>query len=369
MVHSHSMILFFLILIFLALLFSIPMVNQEALNNGSYISRKRTSLINGCMILLIILWHVSPKTNDTILPTSSLLAKFFFPLIGQCVTVGPFLFFSGYGLYASFQKKGNSYLNKLLFERFPRLLLSFDIIVLLYCLIHILHGGEFDGSHFVLALLAWDSYGNISWYVFVILSCYLMFAVFFKRLTPKKAIYALTLAVCALVYILQFSGKPDPWYSTPLCFPAGVLFGWKKQWIEKHVLQCLKHRLLLGGIVCLIAIFAYHIPDVTACFKLFTKNISSVAFCGGLVLINSTISFLRPNRFLIWCGSTGVFALLLFHKIPENELIQIPLFTRYGELYTLVYVALTLIGAYATIFVWQYTINPLLKLINSKLGI
>ena len=98
-------------------------------NNKKYIDKDNTSAIKGAFILLIIYSHSLSyvQYNDSL---SSISNKLIFTL-GQLV-VAMFLFYSGYGVFEQYKKRGKKYINNFPQRRILKTLVNFDIIVLLY---------------------------------------------------------------------------------------------------------------------------------------------------------------------------------------------------------------------------------------------
>lgn len=305
-----------------------------------------------------MLWHISQHLSHPIDLVNSAMSHCFFPGIGQCTTVAPFLFFSGIGVYTSFSAKGTPYLGMLVRHRALNLWLRFAVIVLIYCLWTVLQGYAISWQRLFLALLAWKDYGNINWYIFVIISSYLLFAFFFRIFEPKKAIVLLTSSVFLMVIFFKWSGQGCHWYLTPLCFPAGVFFAWKKVQLHALVLQ-VKHKIIVGCAICVLSILIFHVPEYVSYSRVVTANLASVSFCGGLLLVSAGLNFRRPNPFLMWCGTRAVFALLLFHMLPILLLEGIPFFAQYHDIYISGCIFLSFIGACITLFVWEHTADRL----------
>lgn len=347
-------VLFILLALFLS---GLHIVNRTA-EDYSYFNRERTSFINGTLILLIILWHTSQHLSPSACLADRAMASCFFPGIAQCTTVAPFLFFSGIGVYSSFSIKGIPYLGALVLHRSFQLWLRFALVVMIYCLCAMMQGAETSWKELFLALLAWKHYGNINWYIFVIIASYLLFAFFFRFHEKRRAIVWLILSVLLMVIIFKWSGKGSHWYMTPLCFPAGVLFAWKRDKFHALILQ-VKHKITVGCTICILSVPAFHIPECVPYSRIVTANLASVAFCGGLLLLSASICVKRPNPFLVWCGSRALFALLLAHMLPILLLERIPFFAQHHHIYIVGCIFLSFVGARMTLFVWEYTVDRL----------
>lgn len=352
------MLLICVILITVALFSSGVHVIRRETDDFSYFDRERTSFINGFLILLIMLWHMSQHLTMSIGPVDGIMSHYFFPGISQCVTVAPFLFFSGIGVYTSFSNKGTPYLGKLVHHRTLQLWLRFAVVVMVSCMCNILQGHATSWQDLFLALLAWKYCGIINWYIFVIISSYLLFAFFFAFFSRSQAIVWLTLSVFLMMIFFKYYGKPGYWYMTPLSFPAGVFFAWKKAQLHALILH-VRHKIIAGCMVCVLSVPAFHLPECVPYSQVVTANLASVAFCGGLLLISAALCVKRPNPFIVWCGSRAVFALLLFHLLPVLLLSKVPVFAEHACVYISGCILFSFIGAYITLFIWKHTVDRL----------
>lgn len=101
----------------------------------NWLSRERTSFVNGFFICLVFLSHTVVYDVPYGETESWLVARV---IPGQLI-VTSFFFFSGYGIMYSIRAKGQAYVRSILLSRFPKLLLMLDVAVVLtgglhYCL-------------------------------------------------------------------------------------------------------------------------------------------------------------------------------------------------------------------------------------------
>lgn len=222
--------------VFLLLTFMITLVGMKPANNGefhkSYISVGQTTAINGLFTLLVFFSHVS--TYITLDGTFDKPYSSFKSYLLQLV-VAPFLFYSGYGITESIKKKGTSYVRQIPKNRFLKVLLHFDIAVVLFLVLNAILGKSFPVKTVILALTGYSSVGNSNWYIFAVLGLYLIVFAAFMLAGKRKLLGAILTAVLSIgfVYLQMRLKRPDYCYDTIIIFSAGVLFSLVREQTEK----------------------------------------------------------------------------------------------------------------------------------------
>ena len=204
--------------------------------NDDYLSFDTTNAIKGIFISLVFIKHVIPYVTDAGYELGNgMLTNLFVYLnnfVGQWIVV-MFLFYSGYGVMESIKKKGVGYVNSIPRKRVLNTLINFDVAVLVFAVIALIFQEEYSVSHYILAFTGWTSIGNSNWYIFVILLCYFISFLAFRRehnsLSRNSKLCLLLLTVATVVLYLV---KPSWWYDTMLCFGVGVLFSLYKNKVE-----------------------------------------------------------------------------------------------------------------------------------------
>ena len=179
-------------------------------NNKSYTSMFQTTNINGIFVFLIFLSHFTSYIDSNVLYSNIYLDIRNF--LGQLVVV-TFLFFSGYGMFESYKRLGNTYIDKIP-KRFLRLLFKFDMAIILYLLLSLILQNDLNINNILLSFIAWEGLGNSYWYVFVVLSLYFLMYVTFKlskNMFPKNLVY-FTIASIILICLFIYVGKSGAWY-------------------------------------------------------------------------------------------------------------------------------------------------------------
>ncbi len=302
--------------------------------DGSFISPEQTTTINGFFVMLVFLRHFRQYIT---------LGKYdgFFDMfdsqIGQLIVV-TFLFYSGYGIMYSLINKEN-YLRTIPI-RFLKLLLHFDLAILLFLIADHVIGKHYPISTVLPALIGWITVGNSTWYIFVTLCLYIM--VYVAGIICKKRYGLLVMMVSAgcilYVFVLHAVGKGEHWFNTILCFPAGMLFaiyyGRVRQLINKRSFAICS--ILISLVICLLC---HKLPGhVNSGFiRLFLYETKSVAF--AWIILSVSVIFVIGNPVLAWLGGY-VFEIYILQRIPMM-LLQNVAMNKY--LYFVICLACTLI--------------------------
>lgn len=222
--------IFYLLLILLVIMF-----NLHIGNNDDYMSIEKTTCIKGIFILFVFYRHIASYVNfngylDNVV---NILDKSLSQLI-----VTMFLFYSGYGVFEAIKRKREKYINSIPIQRVLKVLIEFDISLVLFWIIGVASGEQYGFKKLILTFIGWDLIGNSNWYIFCILVTYIFTYISFKiyKNGNIKAIIGVT--ILSLLYIWVMSKyKENYWYNTILCYPAGMWFSKFKENIEKLVLK------------------------------------------------------------------------------------------------------------------------------------
>lgn len=332
------MILFY-ILLGIFILFSLR-PNRKGFN-VDYLSIPTTNAVKGIFILLVFIKHATPYVVNSGYVGSKVF-NYVDTHVGQWI-VAMFLFYSGYGIMESIAKKGEAYVNSIPAKRVLTVLVNFDIAVLCFIVVALILGKTYSPLHYLLSLIGWEAVGNSNWYIFVIMLCYLIAYVSFRK---NRYIHTyiqgavlcfilLALSVIALSFV-----KPNWWFDTMLCFGAGIFYSIFKEKIEGFVKR---HYWSTLGVLLLILVGIHHIP-------LFAKglvyNAFCIVFCGLIVTFSMRVQV--NSRALIWCGQ-NLFPLYIYQRIPMIILAEVGggvFISSYPVVYTFCCLVITTLLAY-----------------------
>lgn len=310
--------------------------------NKEYLSFDTTNQIKGFFISLVFISHVVYYIDLSDAELTKWGGPFFLSVhncIGQWI-VAMFLFYSGYGIMESIKKKGDIYIADIPKRRALNTLLNFDVAVIGFILIALLLGTELSIWQIVLSFFAWDAVGNDNWYIFVIISSYLIAYFSFKNTNSWNRSFFLCLFLSLLLIVVLGFFKPEFWYNTLLCFCAGIFFSKFREIVEsfvcRHYWVMLTAILLLMILLCNLPIFARGL----------VYNAFSVTFCAFVLLM--TLKFKLNSPILLWCGK-NLFPLYIYQRIPMIILFNInggTFVNNYPIIYALLCMIITGLIAY-----------------------
>ena len=259
---------------------------------------------------------------------------------------------------SSLQSKGKVYLRQLMLSRFPGLWVKFAIAVLLFAMLQCLLGVEYPWQRVLISLTGWESVGNSNWFIVMTLLLYLLVAIAFVMIPPQKqwlGIGAMVLLVGGTVYVFGML-KPQYWYDTLLCFPAGMMWRLLSSRISVNLLRWG----WLASVVCVpTGWWLYmHGGGMSKGFPLLQVwcgnmlvNTGAVLFALGVALLTGSISLMAPRlsvcgHMLAWCGGPALFFLYIYQRIPMLLGTHCGLNIHHGELYAAVCISCTVLIAW-----------------------
>lgn len=303
-------ILVFLLL--LCFLLSKPRLHLSLLTDEDYLSQPRTSFINGFFIVFVFICHILNGYNIG----CSQIERWALHLLpyGQLI-VTSFLFFSGYGMMCQMMRSRETYAQKLLKVRLPKLWIHFVLCISCFWVVStFLVGKEYNLLHIVLATLTWTSFGNSNWYIGLCLLAYIIIAI--AALTTSRWGLGMTLCVTSILLFLsilvQSEFREAYCVNTALCIPAGMAYALYRAPIETFLRKLPIPTLLIG----LALLGAGSITHRLLVEHAILSNIGSILFAAGLCLAQGCISWRRPLPLLRWCGGPALFYLYILQRLP-----------------------------------------------------
>lgn len=275
--------------------------------NEDYLSKDSANAVRGIFILLIFASHFTTYVSPFTAPMDVAYWRIRV-FLGQAV-VTAFLFYSGYGVALSVQKGGDAYVRAMPRKRILPTLLIYDCSQIIFLLVQMCRGKSYGGMDFLLSFLAWRSFGNDNWYIFVILGLYVITWLVFRGGELNEVTVA-RLSVCALVFLLflRCAGQGRWWYDTLLCYPLGMWFSLYKDRIDRFLSRGVHYwpvALAVG-----VSFFAAH--KVWKCSS-FLYILTMLLFVLCVVLFTMKVQLKSPV--LIYCGR-HLQGLFLLHRIP-----------------------------------------------------
>lgn len=282
-------------------------------NIEEHLSLQQTSAVNGIFVMFVFLRHFGENIE---FGTYDKLLRMVDNRLGQAI-VTTFLLYSGYGIMYSIINK-NNYI-KSLPKRFIKLLLQFDIAIILYLIVALILKQSYSPLTILLSLVGWSSVGNSSWYIFAILCLYIITYIAGIICKDKHfLLIALITAGCfAYIVLLHIAGKPQYCYDTILCFPAGMLYALFSKQINT-ILSKSKINPCLYFLLAAIVFFTLYFGEKTIKSQLphlGLLELRNVAF--AILMVAFTTVFIVNNKALTWLGKY-VFEIYILQRIPMN---------------------------------------------------
>ena len=314
------------------------------IQSSNYLSVETTSTIKGFFVVLIFASHFSSYVQYQTFYDTSL--KNVCSFLGQLIVI-PFLFYSGYGVYESFKKKGESYIHNFPKRRIFKVLLHFDLAVLIYFIINQITGIDYPLQQTLLSLIAWEDIGNSNWFIFAILLTYLFTYIAFSITTkPLKGIGIITFLALSYIVILYFAKKGEPWWwNTVISYPMGMLFSYYKIQIES---TCFKSKRI--SIILLTSILTLFILLKVTSIPIYIFQTLSLSILFTMFLPLWSWFMPTRNQILIWLGK-NVFGVYILQRIPMNLLKDTPISDNvylYFSLCIIITITLTIVFQKAT---------------------
>lgn len=301
--------------------------------NPSYLSKENCNGIKGIFILLIFISHFSiiygqPYTHA--LDTSYWWIR---TALDQCVVVC-YLFYSGYGVMASVSTKGVEYIKAFPQKRILQTLFIYDCSQVLFLVFWIWRGYKYSIKQFVESFLAWESFGNDNWYIFVIIGLYVI-SYFALRNGKANRAGATKIAIGTVIFMLFLicAKKGSYWYNTMLCYPLGVWYYIYREKIET-ILRKNKFYFL---VLLLMAIF------YTVAHKFWKQNLAIYVLTTWLfvsIVLLVTMKYELKNRFLVYCGA-HLQGLFLLHRLPMRIFKELSICTNNRYVWIILSVIIT----------------------------
>ncbi len=284
------------------------------LKNGfeDYMSPSKTGSVKGIFVVIVLLSHVRQYVT---LDNSAMNMQFkdLMSFFGQLMVVA-FLFYSGYGVSLGLKNKDN-YAKTLPTKRALKVLLHFDVAVLIFYITGLALGKNYSIEKLLLSLIGLDGVGNSIWFIFDIIILYLLtFAVFI--FTKKKMVLGTAIMTVvsfgAVLLIKEFKGTEYWWYDTVMCYPLGMWYALAKPYIDKKILPSL-WKWLVSLAVTVAAFILLRNAYAWSDYNRWYFVVNALVFAIMTVLISMRLSI--NNRVLQWFGKR-VFGIYILQRIP-----------------------------------------------------
>lgn len=301
---------FFLASLLVLCLVGIKFSGKEGFED--YMSPQKTGAIKGIFVIIVLFSHVRQYVT---LGTNPFHEPFndFMLFLGQLMVV-MFLFYSGYGVTLGLAKK-EGYVKTLLSKRALKVLLHYDIAILIFYFVGLALGKNYSLKKLLLSFIGLDAVGNSVWFIFVILILYVItwaaFRFIKKRVVLGTAITTVLSLVCvAVLYLLK--GKEYWWYDTLLCYPLGMWYAIAKPHIDKFLLRDSGKWFTATAIT--LSLFLL-LNDLFPIYHKSRKIFIPMALLFALLIVLVSMRVSVNNGVLRWFGKR-VFGIYILQRIP-----------------------------------------------------
>ena len=298
----------------------------------SYLDKAQTTMINGIFVMLVFMRHFGEYLT---LSGVDRIFRFADSALGQMI-VTTFLFYSGFGVMKSIQKKPEY--EKKLKKRAFHVWFQYALAVSLYLILSLVLKSGYSLRKILLSYIGLASLGNSNWYIFAILTMYLASYTACKGTekmagrTRERTIVFLVFLL-SVVYCLLFiaRGREGTWYNTICCYPFGMLFALCSEGITEKIKN---NRLYLSGlllsgigfVLCYGLVFkkSWETVGILAPLWLLGTECKAILFVLFVVLLTARLSI--GNKALSWLGKY-TFEIYILQRLPMIVLQRLHLNT------------------------------------------
>ena len=222
---------------------------KEKKDVGTIFNPTETNFLRGIAALMVLFTHYAQQ----LVPAGLMYWYWFFGYL----SVGFFMFASGYASYIQYSKKGPAVFKGYTLKRIIRLYIPFVIVDTIFAICYRVSVKNYIRSLFTLMLAKGDEPSNWSsvWFLWAVFYLGIAFMMSFKFIKDqKKALLVDLLLTIGYIIVMYSLGFGFWWYNTALAYFYGILFArYKKQivdWILK--MQLILVPISLVGIAGLV---------------------------------------------------------------------------------------------------------------------
>lgn len=271
-------------------------------NEGMSINN--TKIIKGFCALNVLFSHLALNVFD-------ISALYPFKFLGN-ISVGIFLFLSGYGLSKSLIKKSQISF-KYIVEKMIKIVLPYIIVIIILYLSKYIK--ELSFLNYLKMIFLGKIIGPF-WYMTLLIILYILFFTIYKNgITKKKNNIFLILAIIYVLISCIFK-LTSHWVVSVLCFPLGIIYCDNEEKFNSVILKNYILIILLFGITFFLKnLFAY--LNILNFYYLdcFLQICNCILVCGCLIIFLSKVKL--KNKLMEYIGEISYFIYLLHPVIME----------------------------------------------------
>ncbi|MBP3199813.1 MAG: acyltransferase family protein, partial [Butyrivibrio sp.] len=184
-----------------------------------------------------------------------------------------------------------------------------DMAVAIFIIAQLFIPITYSARQYLLCWIGWESVGNSNWFIFVILSLYLiaLFALWIQQKTGFGGIVITILLIAGLwIWLRLIVHQPSWWVDTMAAFPLGMVVSRYKE----YLLGLLNKKgvpFILTG--CAVALFT--MAYITSGIDIY--GVVTCLFCCMVMLISSLVKI--GNPILDWLGKNA-FTIYIIQRLP-----------------------------------------------------
>ena len=311
--------------------------------NREYLSRDNTRNIKGLFVILVLFSHyVQYVSMNSVWDEPYMALR---EHLNQMVVV-PFLFYSGYGMMKSIQKKGNAYVKTIMSKRFFRVWFDFAVAVACFWVLGLALGKKYPIKRVLLSFVGWDSIGNSNWYILGTLILYfLIFIAFMLAHVSRSKWYHIlgcalfTVFTIFVVFVFMKVGRPNYYYNTLVIFPVGCWYALVKERVDQFLWKNDFRFMSVSSVVICAYCFAYMYR-----WKYGIEGYTVWGLLFVLVFLIVTMKFSFKSDLIGWFGD-HVFSVYILQRIPMMILSHYGWFANRKYMFLILSVLFTVVLA------------------------
>ena len=279
------------------LIFSLLSINNAGLKGhndffSDYIDLNNTFSVKGIFVWIIFFRHYIQYYNRKSRYTYEKILSCF----GQKI-VSMFLFYSGYGIYESFKKKGNKYSKSLLIKSLIIFIKS-ELIILIFALKCIIYKDTITLKKYILAVFFYTSIGNSNWFAYTIILFYIYAFLSFVFIKNKKYNYLGIIFITILCFLhgnftyFLYLKKLRFGVDNILPFILGIYYSGIRKYTDTYIMKYDFSYFAILSSFSLIFCYFYINKDISIFMHILMNGTFSII----VVLVNMKVKF--DNEFL-----------------------------------------------------------------------
>lgn len=216
------------------------------------------------------------------------------------------------------RKIGGGYVSNMPRRRILSTWINYAIGVLIFLLLTPITGKEIDWDHVLLYFVGLRKVGNPTWYIMVILLCYVVTwisALLIKKSRPAVVLlHTIMIMLAGFVLFLFFD---EYWYDTIFCYALGFAYSQYKNELEKLI-----NKNYIGSLIVTVVLFGagFYLVNRSSTIMLLSFNYWAITFAMLFVILGMKIKV--GNKVINWFGQ-HLFPIYMYQGLFFHGLFNI----------------------------------------------